>query len=236
MKPTILIIEDDVELAHLLKQHLERWGRYEVEIALTGEEGLRALARRRPNALILDVNLPEMNGFELCRRLRLEHATRRLPILMLTARTSESDKVLGLNLGADDYVTKPFSLRELEARLQALLRRAQDEEEPASIYDDGTLYLNPAHFIVKVAGREIKLTRKEFALLALLVRNPGRTLTREYLLDRIWGLAYYGDTRTLDVHVRNLRKKLGIEGYIETVVGIGYRFRPRPHEPSDASP
>jgi len=122
MKPTILIIEDDVELAHLLKQHLERWGRYEVEIALTGEEGLRALARRRPNALILDVNLPEMNGFELCRRLRLEHATRRLPILMLTARTSESDKVLGLNLGADDYVTKPFSLRELEARLQALAR------------------------------------------------------------------------------------------------------------------
>jgi len=235
MKPTILIIEDDVELAHLLKQHLERQGRYAVEIALTGEEGLRALARRLPNALILDVNLPEMNGFELCRRLRTESATRRLPILMLTARTSESDKVLGLTLGADDYVTKPFSLRELEARLHALLRRTQEEEEPTFLYDDGTLYLDSARFIAKVEGREIKLTRKEFALLVLLARHPGRTFTRASLLERIWGLTYYGETRTLDVHVRNLRKKLGHD-YIETVVGVGYRFRPRSHEPSDTSP
>jgi two-component system alkaline phosphatase synthesis response regulator PhoP len=226
MKPTILIIEDDVELAHVLKRHLEREGRYAVEIARTGEEGLRALLVRRPSALILDVNLPEMNGFELCQRLRLEEATRRLPILLLTARTSESDKVLGLNLGADDYVTKPFSLRELEARVRALLRRTQEEEEPP--YDDGTLYVDPAHFIVRVEGREVKLTRKEFELLALLVRHPDRTLTREYLLDRIWGLADYGHTRTLDVHVRNLRKKLGQAVCIETVVGVGYRFRPRP--------
>jgi DNA-binding response OmpR family regulator len=231
MKPTILIIEDDVELAHVLKRHLEREGRYAVEIARTGEEGLRALLVRRPSALILDVNLPEMNGFELCQRLRLEEATRRLPILLLTARTSESDKVLGLNLGADDYVTKPFSLRELEARVRALLRRTQEEEEPP--YDDGTLYVDPAHFIVRVEGREVKLTRKEFELLALLVRHPDRTLTREYLLDRIWGLADYGHTRTLDVHVRNLRKKLGQAVCIKTVVGVGYRFRPRPPDPSE---
>jgi DNA-binding response OmpR family regulator len=231
MKPTILIIEDDVELAHVLKRHLEREGRYAVEIARTGEEGLRALLIRRPSALILDVNLPEMNGFELCQRLRLEEATRRLPILLLTARTSESDKVLGLNLGADDYVTKPFSLRELEARVRALLRRTQEEEEPP--YDDGTLYVDPAHFIVRVEGREVKLTRKEFELLALLVRHPDRTLTREYLLDRIWGLADYGHTRTLDVHVHNLRKKLGQAVCIETVVGVGYRFRPRPPDPSE---
>jgi DNA-binding response OmpR family regulator len=236
MKPTILIIEDDVELAHLLKHHLERGGRYAVEIARTGEEGLRALSQRPPSALILDVNLPEMNGFELCRRLRQESATRRLPILMLTARTSESDKVLGLTLGADDYVTKPFSLRELEARLHALLRRAQEDVPSDFIYDDGTLYLDPTHFIARVEGREIKLTRKEFALLVLLARNAGRTLTREYLLDRIWGLAYSGATRTLDVHVHNLRKKLGHEAYIETVVGIGYRFRPRSNDFSDAAP
>ncbi len=232
----LLLIEDDAALAELLKRHLEREGSYEVEIARTGEAGLQALSRRRPDALILDVNLPEMNGFELCRRLRQQKETRDLPILMLTARTGESDKVLGLMLGADDYVTKPFSLRELEARLHALLRRARGEEPTPFVYDDGILYLDPTHFIVRVEGREVKLTRKEFALLSILAQNPGRTLTREYLFDRIWGLTYYGDTRTLDVHVRNLRKKLGHEDYIETVVGIGYRFRPRPHHRADATP
>jgi DNA-binding response OmpR family regulator len=179
--------------------------------------------------LILDVNLPEMSGFELCRRLRTEKATSRVPVIMLTARSSESDKVLGLSLGADDYVTKPFSLRELEARVQAVLRRTEGEETRARLYDDGTLTVDHENFVAKVNGQEVKLTRKEFLLLSLFVQSQGRTLTRDYLLDRIWGLDYYGDSRTLDVHIRNLRRKLGLEEYIETVIGVGYRFR-APHE------
>lgn len=231
MKRTILIIEDDAELAELLKYHLERSGDYRVDVALTGQAGLDVLRERVPNLLILDVNLPEMSGFELCRKIRTEATTSHLPIILLTARTSEPDKVLGLTLGADDYVTKPFSLRELEARIQALLRRVEGAPV-SSIYDDGVLYVDHKNFLVKVAGEEVKLTRKEFALLSLLVQSRGRTLTRDYLLDRIWGLQYYGDSRTLDVHIRNLRRKLGRSDYIETVIGIGYRFRPPDGEPS----
>ncbi len=232
MKRTILIIEDDAELAQLLKYHLERTGDYRVDVALTAQEGLSALGERLPNVLILDVNLPEMSGFELCRNVRAATATRHLPIILLTARTSEPDKVLGLTLGADDYVTKPFSLRELEARIQALLRRVEGSP-PTSVYNDGLLMVDHQNFLVKVAGEEIKLTRKEFALLSLLVQSRGRTLTRDYLLDRIWGLQYYGDSRTLDVHIRNLRRKLGRGDYIETIVGIGYRFRPPADEPAE---
>ncbi|MEO0248663.1 MAG: response regulator transcription factor, partial [candidate division WOR-3 bacterium] len=153
----------------------------------------------------------------------------RVPVIMLTARSSESDKVLGLSLGADDYVTKPFSLRELEARVQAVLRRTEGEELQGRPYDDGTLTVDHENFVAKVKGQEVKLTRKEFLLLSLFVQSQGRTLTRDYLLDRIWGLDYYGDSRTLDVHIRNLRRKLGLEEYIETVIGVGYRFR-APHE------
>ncbi|HXF05890.1 MAG TPA: response regulator transcription factor, partial [Blastocatellia bacterium] len=204
MKRTILIIEDDAELAELLKYHLERSGDYRVDVALTGQAGLDALRERVPNLLILDINLPEMSGFELCRKIRTEATTSHLPIILLTARTSEPDKVLGLTLGADDYVTKPFSLRELEARIQALLRRVEGATV-SSVYDDGVLYVDHKNFLVKVSGEEVKLTRKEFALLSLLVQSRGRTLTRDYLLDRIWGLQYYGDSRTLDVHIRNLR-------------------------------
>jgi two-component system alkaline phosphatase synthesis response regulator PhoP len=231
MKRTILIIEDDAELAELLKYHLERSGDYRVDLALTGQAGLDVLRQRVPNLLILDVNLPEMSGFELCRKIRTEATTSHLPIILLTARTSEPDKVLGLTLGADDYVTKPFSLRELEARIQALLRRVEGATV-GSVYDDGVLSVDHKNFLVKVAGVEVKLTRKEFALLSLLVQSRGRTLTRDYLLDRIWGLQYYGDSRTLDVHIRNLRRKLGRSDCIETVVGIGYRFRPPGREPS----
>lgn len=231
MKRTILIIEDDAELAELLKYHLERSGDYRVDLALTGQAGLDMLRERVPNLLILDVNLPEMSGFELCRKIRTEATTSQLPIILLTARTSEPDKVLGLTLGADDYVTKPFSLRELEARIQALLRRVEGAAV-SSVYDDGVLYVDHKNFLVKVAGEEVKLTRKEFALLSLLVQSRGRTLTRDYLLDRIWGLQYYGDSRTLDVHIRNLRRKLGRSDCIETVIGIGYRFRPPGSEPS----
>jgi len=165
-----------------------------------------------------------MNGFELCRRLRAEATTARVPILMLTARADEADKVLGLNMGADDYITKPFSMRELVARVNAALRRAEGSEIDRPVFDDGSLRIDPATFSVRYQGRDVRMTRKEFALLSELARNQGRVLTREVLLDRVWGVTYYGDSRTLDVHIRRLRQKLGDPSVIETVTGIGYRL------------
>jgi DNA-binding response OmpR family regulator len=167
--------------------------------------------------------LPRMSGTELCRRLRREPATRRTPIIMLTARGSEAERVEGLELGADDYVTKPFSVREVVARVRAVLRRADDSS--AARYEDGKLAVHFDDMHVRCEGTEVKLTRKEFALLAALARRPGKVATRTQLLDEVWGQQYYGDTRTLDVHIRRLRSKLGGCGdCVETVVGVGYRF------------
>ena len=143
---------------------------------------------------------------------------------MLTARADEADKVLGLNMGADDYITKPFSMRELVARIKAALRRAERPETDRPVFDDGSLRINPATFSVTYFGREVRMTRKEFALVWELARNQGRVLTREVLLDRVWGGTYYGDSRTLDVHIRRLRQKLGDPSVIETITGIGYRL------------
>jgi DNA-binding response OmpR family regulator len=168
--------------------------------------------------------LPGMSGTELCRRLRREPRTRRTPIIILTARGSESERVEGLELGADDYVTKPFSVRELVARVRAVLRRT--EEPAAALYEDARLRVHFDDMRAVCAGAEVKLTRKEFALLAALARRPGRVATRNQLLDEVWGQQYYGDTRTLDVHIRRLRQKLGQCGdCVETVVGVGYRFK-----------
>jgi DNA-binding response OmpR family regulator len=239
MKPFILIIEDDPDIAESIRYNLEREGSFAAEIALTGEDGLNiALGNTRPrrtgsasnsapDLIILDLNLPGMSGFELCRRFRTEEETRRIPIIMLTARTEEGDKVRGLNLGADDYVTKPFSVRELVARVRAALRRSGYDEKTPKLYDDGSLKIDYADYSVTCHGQPVKLTRKEFALLAILSRNKGRVVPREQLLDQVWGLEYYGEARTLDVHISGLRKKLGACGNcIETVIGIGYRFRP----------
>lgn len=240
MKPFILIIEDDPDIAESIRYNLEREGSFTAHTALTGEEGVNiALGKQSvvrqpgspdphlPDLIILDLQLPGMNGFEICRRLRTEERTRRLPIIILTARTEEGDKVRGLELGADDYVTKPFSVRELVARVRAALRRAGYEEKSPKLYDDGQLKIDYANFSVACQDQEIKLTRKEFALLAILSRNKGRVVPREQLLDQVWGLEYYGEARTLDVHISGLRKKLGeCGGCIETVIGIGYRFRP----------
>ena len=165
-----------------------------------------------------------MSGFELCRRLRSEATTSQVPILILTARTEEADKVLGLNMGADDYITKPFSMRELVARVNAALRRAEGLEGNRPVFDDGALRIDPSTFTVNFRGGNVRMTRKEFALLSELARNQGRVLTREVLLDRVWGVTYYGDSRTLDVHIRRLRQKLGDATVIETVTGIGYRL------------
>ncbi|MFL6333565.1 MAG: winged helix-turn-helix domain-containing protein [Pyrinomonadaceae bacterium] len=193
--------------------------RFEKEIA-----AYEAGDKNNPPALVLlDLMLPGMSGTELCRRLRREPATRRTPIIMLTARGTEGERVAGLELGADDYVTKPFSIRELVARVRAVLRRAEDAA-PAR-YEDEKLAVHFDDMHVSCEGDEVRLTRKEFALLAALARRPGRVATRNQLLDDVWGQQYYGDTRTLDVHIRRLRQKLGTCGEcIETVVGVGYRF------------
>jgi DNA-binding response OmpR family regulator len=223
-KRRILIVEDDEDIANSIRYNLEREGMFDVRLAGTGEEGLKEIQREVPALILLDLNLPLMSGFEICRRLRREEETARVPILILTARTDESDRVLGLQLGADDYVVKPFSMRELVARVHAVLRRTEGEVGASKVYDDGQLFIDYDNFVVQVGNREVRLTRKEFALLRLLSEARGRVLTRDYLLDRVWGLDYYGESRTLDVHIRRIRKKLELESYIETVIGVGYRF------------
>ena len=224
MAKPILIVEDDPDIAEGLRYNLEREG-LEVIIAPTGEQGLAAAldARRAPALIILDLMLPGMSGTELCRRLRREPATRRTPIMMITARTDEADRISGLDLGADDYITKPFSLKEVMARVRALLRRADEQSAPG--YGDERLSIDFADMRVLCDGAPVKLTRKEFALLETLSKTGSRVATRQHILDNVWGYEYYGDTRTLDVHIRRLRQKLGDCGdCIETVVGVGYRF------------
>ena len=224
MAKPVLIVEDDPDIAEGLRYNLEREG-LEARVALTGEQGLAAAldAKNPPVLIILDLMLPGMSGTELCRRLRREPATRRTPIIMLTARTSETDRVAGLDLGADDYISKPFSVRELIARVRAVLRRT--DENTSARYEDSHLTIDFADMRVVCDGESVRLTRKEFALLTTLAKAAGRVATRQQLLDNVWGYEYYGDTRTLDVHIRRLRQKLGECGdCIETVVGVGYRF------------
>ena len=224
MPKPVLIIEDDPDIAEGVRFNLEREG-IAARVAATGEAGLRAAldAKEPPALVILDLMLPGMSGIELCRRLRREPQTRRTPIIMLTARASEADRVAGLDLGADDYITKPFSVRELVARVRAVMRRADESAAPR--YEDGRLSVDFAEMRVACDGLQVKLTRKEFALLEMLARAVGRVATRQQILDNVWGYEYYGDTRTLDVHIRRLRQKLGECGdCIETVVGVGYRF------------
>ena len=224
MARPVLIIEDDPDIAESLQFNLEREGLSTV-CAPTGEQGLQeALNQSNPPVLILlDLMLPGMNGIELCRRLRREPQTRRTPIIILTAKSSESDRVSGLDIGADDYITKPFSVRELLARVRAVLRRA--DENANKVYEDDMLLVDFSDVRVVCNGTKIKLTHKEFTLLSVLARSADRVQSRQQLLDSVWGHQYYGDARTLDVHIRRLRQKLGDCGNcIETVVGVGYRF------------
>ncbi|MFV0388563.1 MAG: response regulator [Pyrinomonadaceae bacterium] len=224
MKPLILIVEDESDIAESLRYNLER-ERFRTSIAESGERALKLALDDgdTPSLILLDLMLPGMNGIELCRRLRKESLTSDIPIIMLTAKASEPDKILGLDRGADDYITKPFSIREVIARIRAVLRRTDSDNQPK--YDDGLLSIDFVDMRVYCAGKEAKLTRKEFALLSYLTKSIGRVATRQNLLDNIWGYSYFGDTRTLDVHIRRLRQKLGECGSkIETVVGVGYRF------------
>jgi len=224
MSRNILIVEDDPDIAESLVYNLRREG-FRPVTAESGEKGLRlALDDKNPPGLvILDLMLPGMSGIELCRRLRKETLTEKTPIIMLTAKAAESDRIAGLDIGADDYVAKPFSVKELMARVRAVLRRS--EQNGTENYDDGDLAVDFADMRVSCGGGEVKLTRKEFALLAYMINNSGRVAERQQLLDNVWGYSYFGDTRTLDVHIRRLRQKLGdCGGRIETVVGVGYRF------------
>lgn len=219
----IIIVEDDEDIADSIRYNLDREG-FRVRVAVTGEDALSLILNGPPSLILLDLNLPGMNGFEICRRLRGEPGTATIPILMLTARADETDKVLGLNMGADDYITKPFSMRELVARVNAALRRSEGSRVDRPVFDNGSLRIDPSTFRVSYQDRDVRMTRKEFALLSELARNQGRVLTRETLLDRVWGMNYFGDSRTLDVHIRRLRLKLGDPALIETVTGIGYRL------------
>jgi DNA-binding response OmpR family regulator len=224
MLQEILIIEDDADIAESLQYNFKREG-FRPVIAESGEKGLRfALDEKNPPALIvLDLMLPGMSGMELCRRLRREPLTEKTPIIMLTAKAAEIDKIAGLELGADDYIVKPFSVKEVVARVRAVLRRV--EKETIERYEDGKITIDFADMRVTCQNADVKLTRKEFALLTYLIKSAGRVATRQNLLDNVWGYSYFGDTRTLDVHIRRLRQKLGDCGNcIETVVGVGYRF------------
>ena len=222
----VLVIEDEKEIRDLVRYNLER-ASFRVTAVGDGEEGLERAFAARPDAVVLDLMLPGRNGLEVLRELRGEPSTREVPVVLLTARGAEMDKLLGFEHGADDYLTKPFSPRELVARLQALLRRARPSREPAVI-EIGELRIDTMAREVAFHGRAVTLTPREFDLLAFFAHHPGRVLSREELLRKVWGYDYLGETRTVDVHVRRLRMKLGEnERLIETVTGSGYKLAGR---------
>ncbi len=222
----ILVVDDESDIAGLIKHTLERSGDVEVSIVGSGDAALKSVFDHPPDLVILDLNLPVLSGSEVCRLLRAKPATAQLPIIMLTARTGESDRASGLDLGADDYMTKPFSVRELAARVRAVLRRKQgDPEAPPQVYQMGKLFADFDAVMVSVEGDPVRLTRREFKLLKCLVENRNRVLSRDRLLERVWGYDHYVETRSVDVHAGRLRSKLRSVGrQIETVVGFGYRF------------
>lgn len=230
-KERILIIEDETNILELVSFNLEKEG-WLVSKAKTGDEGWEKIRQEHPDLILLDLMLPGLDGLEICRRTRQNKLTRDIPIIMLTAKAEEADRVLGLESGADDYVTKPFSPRELVARVRAVLRRVEN-----TFGDEGekeTLTLGPIKMDLRqhkalVHDKEVDLTPKEFDLLHLLISHPGRAFSREYLLENLWGYEFFGDTRTVDVHMRRLRQKVEDDPaqpyWLETVRGVGYRIR-----------
>ncbi|NHC46831.1 response regulator [Motilibacter aurantiacus] len=223
----VLVVEDEESFSEALSYMLKREG-FEVEVATTGPEALETFDRSGADLVLLDLMLPGLPGTEVCRQLRQRSA---VPVIMLTAKDSEVDKVVGLELGADDYVTKPFSSRELVARIRAVLRRGGEPEDllPAAL-EAGPVRMDVERHVVTVDGAGVQLPLKEFELLELLLRNPGRVLTRMQLIDRVWGSDYVGDTKTLDVHVKRLRSKIepdpAAPRHLVTVRGLGYKFEP----------
>jgi len=224
---TIVVVDDEANIADLVALYLDREG-YRVVKAATGTEGLDAFHHHRPRLVVLDVGLPDIDGLEVCKRIR---QTSQLPVIFLTARDGEIDRVLGLELGGDDYLTKPFSPAELVARVDAVLRRNEpagdDPEPPLRV---GEIEIDPAGRRVLVAGEEVALTQREFDLLLFLARHPGQVFTRDQLMEQVWRFSFYSDTSTVTVHIRRLRAKIEVDPaqpqYLQTVWGVGYRFQP----------
>jgi two-component system, OmpR family, alkaline phosphatase synthesis response regulator PhoP len=224
MPPRILIVEDDPDIAALVARYLDKAG-FITERAASGREALQAIAARVPELLVLDLMLPQVDGLEVCRLLRANEATAAIPIIMLTARAEESERIVGLELGADDYLAEPFSPNELFARVRALLRRAQRGTPPTKTLAYGPIALDTERHMVSSDGRDVTLTAKEFLLLEYLLLHRGRVLSRDVLLTDVWGYRYTGGTRTVDVHVRRLREKLPVlAGGLVTVKQFGYKL------------
>jgi two-component system, OmpR family, phosphate regulon response regulator PhoB len=222
----ILVIEDEPDIAEVLQYNLEKEG-FDVETARRGDTGFDAVRRDNPDLILLDLMLPGIDGLELTRMLKRDPLTSRLPIVMLTARGEEVDRIVGLELGADDYISKPFSPREVVLRVKAVLRRFQQEESVVELIEVGGIELDVSGHQLRVRGKEMPLTATEFRLLRLLLERSGRVQTRGQLLSDVWGYAEDIDSRTVDTHIRRLRRKLGPEAdRIETVIGVGYRLRP----------
>lgn len=225
MTKTILVVDDKASMRMLIRDYLVEES-FKVITAENGEQALYTARREKPDLILLDIMMPKMGGYEFLSAYRKERDT---PIILLTAKLEESDKVLGLELGADDYVTKPFGMRELLARIRAVLRRAGQDTKPAEILQEGEIMLDRSAHTVRVKGTPIELTPSEFDLLATLMTSPGRVFSRLDLMERLQGTSFEGAARTIDVHVRNLRAKVEPDSanprYIETVFGVGYRFR-----------
>lgn len=222
----ILIVDDEDHIRELLKFNLEKNG-YVVYMENDGLNGLKLAREKQVDLILLDLMLPGMDGFEVCKEIRRDNIISNVPIIMLTAKSEEIDKILGLELGADDYITKPFSIRELSARIKALLRRSNVKYDN-EILRFGNIALNLQTREVLKHGKKLDFTLKEFEVLKLLIQNKGKILTREILLDKIWGYEYVGETRTVDVHIRHIRKKIEEDDkkpiYIQTIRGVGYKF------------
>ncbi len=233
MQGLILIVDDETDLVNALEYSVQKEG-YQTRTALSGNEALEAARKEpRPDLVLLDLMLPDLSGLEVCKRLKASEATRHIPVIMVTARTEEVDRVVGFEIGADDYITKPFSTRELLLRLRAVLRRFQPAQKDAPSLVFGALRIDEAAHKVWVDEERIELTALEFRLLATLLERKGRVQSRDVLLSDVWGIHSGIETRTVDTHVKRLRQKLGPAGdYLDTVRGVGYRFRVSPDENS----
>lgn len=227
-KKRILVVDDEEHILELIKFNLEREG-YEVILCDNGEDSIKIIQNGTIDLVVLDLMLPGIDGIEVCKRVHRMDETKNLPIIMLTAKSEEADRVLGLELGADDYVTKPFSVRELVARVKAVLRRSESNQPILNkVISVNDLIIDTEKHVVTIDGNPIELTLKEFELLKILSENRGKVLTRNFLLDEVWGYDYFGETRTVDVHIRHLRRKIGddkLNEYIETIRGVGYKMK-----------
>lgn len=236
--PMIYIADDEENIRTIVSIGLKDGG-FETACFPDGASLLEAVRRKKPDAVILDWMMPQPDGITVCRMLRENAETHTLPVLMLTVRGEEMDRVLGLELGADDYIVKPFSVKELCARVKAVLRRSGRPERGSEVLESGSLKMDLSRHVTTRGGKPVELTAKEFDLLAMLMKNAGRVLTRDTLLDRVWGVEYYGDTRTVDVHVRYLRQKIEKDPdnpvRIQTVRGVGYRFSEQPPAGDDGT-